>query len=30
MSTARTFESIIIIIFNPNSTGDARKLAADL
>jgi diacylglycerol kinase (ATP) len=29
MSTTRTFESIIII-FNPNSTGDAPKLAADL
>jgi diacylglycerol kinase (ATP) len=29
MSTARTFESITII-FNPNSTGDAPKLAADL
>lgn len=29
MSTARTFDSIVII-FNPNSTGDAPKLAAEL
>lgn len=29
MTSARTFESIVII-FNPNSTGDARKLAEDL
>ena len=29
MSTARTFESIVVI-FNPNSTGDAPKLAEEL
>ncbi|MDQ0000689.1 acylglycerol kinase family protein [Pseudarthrobacter sulfonivorans] len=29
MTTARTFDSIVII-FNPNSTGDAPKLAEDL
>ncbi|MCX2748898.1 diacylglycerol kinase family protein [Arthrobacter sp. MI7-26] len=29
MTSARTFESIVII-FNPNSTGDARKLAERL
>lgn len=29
MSTARTFETIVII-FNPNSTGDAPKLAEEL
>ncbi|MDQ0028452.1 diacylglycerol/lipid kinase family protein [Arthrobacter bambusae] len=29
MTSARTFESIVII-FNPNSTGDARRLAEEL
>jgi diacylglycerol kinase (ATP) len=29
MSTARTFDSIVVI-FNPNSTGDALKLAEEL
>jgi diacylglycerol kinase family enzyme len=29
LSTARTFQKIVVI-FNPNSTGDAPKLAADL